>query len=90
MKRITVSVDKEIYRAACDKAAEQGKSVSALVRDYLVALAQGEATESEFDRLRRLQHETLAGIRARGGDLRPADNLPRGDLHRRDKPARLN
>jgi len=90
MKTISVSVDEETYRLACDKAAEEGKSISALVRDYLVALAQGEKTESEFDRLRRLQDETLAAIEARGGGLRSAGNLPRGDLHRRDKPARLN
>ena len=90
MKDLTVSIDEETYRLACDIAARQGKSVSALVRDYLAALAQGETTGSEFGRLRRLQDETLAAIAARGGGLRAADNLSRGDLHRRDKPARLN
>ena len=33
---------------------------------------------------RRLQDETLAAIRARGGGLRTADNLKRDALHQRD------
>ena len=66
MKNITVSVDEETYRLSRVRAAERGTSVSALVRAYLVALVQGRVIETEFDRLRRLQDETLAAIRARG------------------------
>ncbi len=84
MKNITVSVDEETYRLSRVRAAERGTSVSALVRAYLVALVQGQVIETEFDRLRRLQDETLAAIRARGGGLRTAENLPRGALHQRD------
>lgn len=84
MKTITVSVDEKTYRLAFAKAAEHGTSVSALVRDYLVTQVQGQAGETEFDRLRRLQDQTLAAIHARGGGLRAADSLPRGDLYRRD------
>jgi hypothetical protein len=84
MKNITVSVDEETYRLSRVRAAERGTSVSALVRAYLVALVQGRVIETEFDRLRRLQDETLAAIRARGGGLRVADNLPRGALHQRN------
>ena len=84
MKNITVSVDEETYRLSRVRAAERGTSVSALVRGYLVALVQGKVIETEFDRLRRLQDETLAAIRARGGGLRTAENLPRGALHQRD------
>ena len=62
MTKITVLVDKETYRLACIAAAERGTSVSALVRDYLVGLAQSQMTESEFDRLHRLQDLTLAAI----------------------------
>lgn len=65
-------------------------SVSALVRAFLVDLAQEQMTEAEFGRLRCLQDETLAAIRARGGGLRTADNLARGDLHRRDPFGHLN
>ena len=84
MKNITVSVDEETYRLSRVRAAERGTSVSALVRGYLVALVQGQVIETEFDRLRRLQDETLATIRARGGGLRTAENLPRGALHQRN------
>ncbi|MCY3782966.1 MAG: hypothetical protein OXG79_04170 [Chloroflexi bacterium] len=84
MKTITVSVDEKTYRLACAKAAKHGTSVSALMRDYLVTLVQGQVIETEFNRLRRLQDQTLAAIHARGGGLRVADNLPRSDLHRRD------
>ena len=84
MKNITVSVDEEIYRRSRIKAAEVGTSVSALVRTYLIDLAEGGTPESRFDRLRRLQDETLEAIRARGGGPRAADNLPRETLHQRD------
>ena len=84
MKNITVSVDNETYRLSRIKAAEAGTSVSALVRAYLTGLVQSQEPESEFDRLRRRQDETLAAIRARGGGLRSADNLPRDAVHLRD------
>lgn len=83
MKNITVSVDEETYRRSRIKAAEAGTSVSALVRSFLVALGQGQAADSEFDRLQRLQQATLESIRARGGGLHAADNLPRDSLHER-------
>ena len=84
MKNITVSVDDETYRLSHIKAAESGTSVSALVRAYLTALVQSQEPESGFDRLRRRQDQTLAAIRARGGGLRSADNLPRDAVHQRD------
>ncbi len=84
MKNITVSVDEETYRLSRVKAAEEGTSVSALVRAYLVELVQGGIAETQFDRLRRLQDETLESIRSRGAGLSSADNLSRGALHDRD------
>lgn len=84
MKNLTVSVDEETYRLSRVKAAEAGTSVSALVRAYLVELVQGRIAETQFDRLRRLQDETLKTIRARGAGLNSADNLSRGALHDRD------
>ncbi len=84
MKNITVSVDDETYRRSRMKAAEAGTSVSALVRSFLVALAQGQMEATGFERLERLQEETLAGIRARGAGLRAADNVARDTLHERD------
>ncbi|MCY3887846.1 MAG: hypothetical protein OXG19_09155 [Chloroflexi bacterium] len=87
MKNITVSVDEETYRLSRIKAAEAGTSLSALVRAYLVDLVQGRVPESRFDRLRRLQDETIAAIHARGGGLRAADNFSRSALHERDAPS---
>ncbi len=84
MKNITISIDEETYRLSRVKAAEAGTSVSALVRAYLVALIQGQVPETDFDRRRRLQDETLEAIQVRGGGLRSADNLPRDALHGRD------
>ena len=84
MKNITVSVDEETYRRSRIKAGEIGTSVSALVRAYLMDLVERGTPESRFDRLRRLQDETLEAIHARGGGLRAADNLQRDTLHERD------
>ncbi len=84
MKNITVSVDDETYRLACERASESGKSVSDLLRNYLSELASGKDADSEFLRLQRLQDETLAAIEARGGGLRSRDNLRRDELYEAD------
>ena len=84
MKNITVSVDEETHRLARIRAAELDTSVSALVRELLVELVQGRNPETRFERLLRLQDETLEAIRARGGGLRMSDNLPRDELYDRD------
>ena len=86
MKNITVPVDEELYRLSRVKAAEAGTSVAALVRSYLVELVRDRTAKPRFDRLRKLQDETLAAIHARGGGLRAADNLPRSELHERHAP----
>ena len=80
MKNITVSLDDETYRRARIKAAERNSSVSALVKGFLLQLT---AEESEFERRRRLQRETLAAIRA-GQTFRAADRLSRDEIHERD------
>ena len=83
--RITIrGVPEHVRDELAVKAAEVGTSVSALVRAYLADLVQGRVPENRFDRLRRLQDETLEAIRARGGGLRAADNVSRQSLHERD------
>lgn len=93
MRNITVSVDEETHRLARIRAAELDTSVSALVRDFLKRLAVeqtaapeagGHVDETEHERRRRLMHEVIRDIRARGGGLRMADNLPRDALYDRD------
>lgn len=51
VKRITVSVSDDVYRQARIRAAELGKSLSALVAEFLNSLSEREA---EFARLERL------------------------------------
>jgi len=76
MKNITVSIDDETYRRARIRAAEQDTSVSAMVRKFLVEVAQDE---SEFERLKRREAELRAKIRG----FSAADNVPRDELYRR-------
>ncbi|HJR69859.1 MAG TPA: hypothetical protein VKA43_07445 [Gammaproteobacteria bacterium] len=51
--------------------------MSALVREFLIKLAEDE---SEFDRRKRLQDETLKAIKA----FRSGDRLSRDEVHDRD------
>lgn len=84
MKDITVTVDDDTYRRAELRATESGKSVPALVRSIVETLADGVAEQSEIDRLERLQTETIASLRARGGGIVASENLPRDRIHERD------
>lgn len=77
MKNLTVSVPDEVYREARIRAAEQGRSVSALVADYLRSLSGDQ--QAEFDRLRALQEQVTSEIT--GFDS--SDRLTRDELHDR-------
>ena len=81
MKNITVSVDDQTYEVFRIRAAENGTSVTALVRSYLTDLANGADAGDDFELLQRLQNETLATIKARGAGVRSADNLSRSEQH---------
>jgi plasmid stability protein len=76
VKNITVSVSDDVYRHARIRAAELGKSVSALVAEFLNSLSEHE---TEFARLeakqRRIQSD-IARFRAR-------DRLSRDETHAR-------
>ena len=75
MKNITVSVDDDVHRRARVKAAERDTSVSAVVREFLIRWS-GE--ETEFERRKRLQNETLDSIEA----FHAGDRMPREDIYR--------
>lgn len=77
MKNITVSVDKEVHRRARVRAAELDTSVSAVVRRFLIEFAGGE---TDFERRKRLQDDTLATIR----EFHGGDRLTRDEVHDRD------
>ena len=77
MKNITVSVPETVYRRARIRAAERNTSVSALVREFLAGLGEGE---TEFERRRRLQGEVLQSIKG----FTASDRLGRDEVHDRD------
>ena len=76
VKNITVSVDDEVYRLARIRAAENDRSVSSMVREFLCSLIGGE---SDFERRKRLERETLAKITA----FTASDRLTREEIHDR-------
>jgi plasmid stability protein len=76
VKNITVSVSEDVYRAARIRAAELGKSVSALVAEFLNSLTQ---RETEFARLEAKQRRVQSEI----GRFRARDRLSRDEVHDR-------
>ena len=76
VKNITVSLDETTYRRARMIAAQRDTSVSALVKRFLLDLA---SDETEFERLRREEHE----LREQVTDFSASDRLPRDDLYKR-------
>ena len=77
MKNITVAVPDEVYRRAKIRAAEQGRSLSALVAEFLEGLSSKDA---EFKRLEALQRRIQAGIST---EFRADDRLTRDEVHDR-------
>jgi plasmid stability protein len=76
MKNITVTLPDEAYRRARIRAAELNTSVSAMVREFLLNITEGEtATE----RLRREERE----LRGKVGAFRAGERLDREAIHRR-------
>lgn len=56
MKNITLKIDDETYQKARVRAAEDGTSISSMVREFLVSLERKnqDRTRSESDRIGRL------------------------------------
>jgi plasmid stability protein len=56
MKNITLKIDDQTYQKARVRAAEEGTSVSAMVREFLISLEQerNNPARSESDRVERL------------------------------------
>ncbi len=76
MRNLTLSVPDEVYRKARVKAAEQGRSLSALVAEFLSSLAKAD---EEFERLVSQEEQVLSEIE----DFRAGDRLGRGEVHER-------
>ena len=69
-------MEDEVYQRARIKAAELNTSVSALVKAFLIRLTE---EESDLERRKRLQRETLASIHA----FSAGDRLSREQVHDR-------
>lgn len=80
MKNITVSVDDNTYHRARVRAAEMQTSVSALVKQFLLETAE---EETDAERLRRKERETLDRIRARQKGFSAGKRLKRDELYDR-------
>jgi plasmid stability protein len=76
VSNITVSLPEEIYRRARIRAAEQGTSVSAMVRQFLTDVG---TAETDFERRRRLQDQVLATVPR----FSARDRLTRDEVHDR-------
>ena len=77
MRNITLAVPEDVYRAARIRAAEQGRSVSAMVAAYLRSLSDDGA---EFSRLEAQQRRIQAEIVR----FRAAERLTRDEVHERE------
>lgn len=76
MKNITVSVPDDVYRDARIRAAEGGRSVSAMVGEFLASLSERDA---EFARLEAQQRQVQSEI----DRFSASDRIGRDELHRR-------
>jgi plasmid stability protein len=76
VKNITVSVSDEVYRRARIRAAELGKSVSALVSEFLTSLSERETEYARLEEKQRRVHTEIRSFRAR-------DRLSRDQIHDR-------
>ena len=73
---ITVSVPKDVYRAARIRAAERGISVSGLVADYLLSLSECEHRFALLEAQQQDVQEQIVKFSAR-------ERLDRDELHSR-------
>lgn len=81
MKNVTISLDDVSHRRARIRAAELGKSLSALVRDLLAEEIAGSADKGADQREAR---KTLAALREQvPADFRAGDRLSRDEVHDR-------
>jgi plasmid stability protein len=85
MKNVTVSLDDATYRAARMKAAEAGRSLSALVREFLQQLGSGE---TEFERLHREELELRQKLLQQPTGFSASDRLSRDELYDRARARR--
>ena len=90
MKNISVSVDEDTHRRLRNMAAEQGTSVSAMVRSHILSILNGQAQENmeetEPEWRRRRLAEVLEEFQRKGIGISMKDNLTREELYQRNAP----
>ena len=90
MKNISVTVDDDTHRRLRIMAAEQGTSVSAMIREQMLRVlsesAQEPAGETEPERRRRRLQEFWDELQRKGIRFSAADRLTREELYHRGEP----
>ena len=85
MKNISVSVDDDTHRRLRIMAAEQGTSVSAMIRDHMLRVingqGQGNMGETEPERRRRRLAEVTEEFQRSGVGISMTDNLTREEMY---------
>lgn len=88
MKNVSVSVDDETHRRLRIMAAEQGTSVSAMIRNQMVRLLeparQATSGETESEKHRRELREITEEFRQQGIGISMSENLTREELYQRN------
>lgn len=78
VKNVTVSLDDETYRRARLQAAERGRSLSSLVRDFLQDLGSGE---TRVERRRRALRDLFARMDAKGVGMDASKIMSRDEVY---------
>ena len=90
MKNISVSVDEDTHRRLRIMAAEQGTSVSAIIRNHILSILNGQAQEdteeTEPERRRRRLAEIREEFERKGIGISMKDNLTREEMYQRNAP----
>ena len=90
MKNISVTVDDDTHRRLRIMAAEQGKSVSAMIREHMLRVlnesTEGPSGETEPERRRRMLDEFWNELRRKGIGFSAADRLSREEMYQRGAP----
>ena len=90
MQTISVTVDEDTHRQLRIMAAEQGTSVSAMIRDQMVRLltdlAQGTVAETEPERRRRELDELIKEFQEQGIGISMKDNQTREEMYQHRAP----
>ena len=88
MKVISVAVDDETHRLARIKAAQNGTSMSAMLRDYLLQMLSEDGIhppeETEPQRRARMLDDVMRRFEAEGVGLDASERLNREELYDRN------